>query len=353
MAKLLFQKKFILHPQFLKRIEDIRQFVRLPKDPVQIHPLSDYPSISSGKLTLIEDYGVNESIKLNPNDGILLQSKYPILAYDESIEKYPALEGDGYLTSHSLILVTDTDYVSSNYLTFAFYTRSQRILKNVPSAQKVGETTKSPSPNENPSEIAYKTDYANDRSKFILESCLDNAILFIDGALIGGQINAITVKLNETLLSEKRTFPVFIVKNSSSNLVTDNTPELKGEYNSDLHWAYEHLDEGERTPLFLYQDPLNPNFSKVFCYIKPFKNASTQRVEIHPSTYQSNETLFRSILDLIYYYYLDQGPVKNIQIRPIAIAEMYAQETKKLYNMRRIMQSSQIQPTMNNQRGMI
>lgn len=353
MTKLLFQKNFILHPQFSKRIEEIHRFVRLPKDPVQIHLIRDQSLSSKGKLTLIEGCKVNDSIKLNPNDGIYLQSEYSILSYDESIEKYPALEGDGYLTCHSLILLTNTDYLPSNYLTFAFYTCSKRILENVPSAQQIRDTDNSFSPTETPSEIAYKADYANDRSKFILESCLDNAILFIDGPLIGGQINAITVKLNNDLLSEKHTLPVFVVKNSSSNLVTDNIPKLKGEYNSDLHWAYEHLNEGERTPLFLYRDLVNSQFSKVFCYMKPFKNSSTQRIEIHPIAYQGNEKLFSSILDLIYYYYLDQGPEKNIQIRPIAIAEMYARETKKLYNMRRIMQSSQIQPTMNNQRGMM
>lgn len=174
-------------------------------------------------------------------------------------------------------------------------------------------------------------------------------MLLIDGPLIGNQMNDYTIKLNQKLL-EKNVIPIFIVKNSSSNLVTDNINELNGSFNSDMHWAFKYLSHGERTNFFLYRDSYNKNFAKVFCYIKPF-DISPQRVEIHPTTYQGREGLIEHLMDILYFFFITQGDLKNPQVRPIAIAEMYARESKKMYNINKILREAKIQPTMNQTRG--
>jgi hypothetical protein len=56
-------------------------------------------------------------------------------------------------------------------------------------------------------------------------------------------------------------------------------------------------------------------------------------------------------MDIAYYFYLVQGETKNSQIRPIAIAEKFARESKKMYNLNKLMLESKLQPTMNQARG--
>lgn len=86
--------------------------------------------------------------------------------------------------------------------------------------------------------------------------------------------------------------------------------------------------------------------------MKPF-NVSPQRIEIHPSTYEMYKKEVYTITDLIYYLILVQGVLKNPQVRPIAIAEKYAREVKKLYNINQILKFSQLEPTINQARGII
>ena len=186
-------------------------------------------------------------------------------------------------------------------------------------------------------------------NKFIIKNISENSILFIDGPLIGKQMNVYTLKLNEELL-KKVVIPIFVVKNSSSNLVTDNVQELKGKFNSDMHWAHKLLKPGQRTNFFLYRDLYNTNNSKVFCYIKPF-GVSPQRIEVHPTTYYRNKEFICQMMDIIYFLYLVHADLKNPQVRPIAIAEQFARETKKIYNVDKILTESKLQPTMNQARG--
>jgi hypothetical protein len=183
----------------------------------------------------------------------------------------------------------------------------------------------------------------------MLSNVPDNCILFIDGPFIGKQMSAFNIKLNNELL-KKSVVPIFIVKNSSSNLVTDNTAQLNGKFNSDMHWAYNYLRPGQRTSFFRYTDQTNTNNSKIFCYIKPF-NCSPQRIEFHPPTYYAQKKLISQLMDIAYYFYLVQGETKNSQIRPIAIAEKFARESKKMYNLNKLMLESKLQPTMNQARG--
>lgn len=285
-------------------------------------------------------------------NGIEVFGKNVFLAYDESFDVFQALEGTGYLTCHSLIMLDDDDYLASTCLSFNFYTRSNFLLqknKYMRDANVSKKTDSESIEDKDKIEAVFKSDYAKDRNRFILSNIPQNCILFIDGPFVGKQMTSLNIALNSELLN-KFVIPIFIVKNSSSNLVTDNTAELTGKYNSDLHWAYNYLSPGQRTNFFMYTDQVVSENCKVFCYIKPFP-ASPQRVEFHPETYKKHKELVNQLIDVIYYFYLIQGDMKNSQIRPIVIAEKYARESKKMYDLNRVMLDSTLQPTMNQARG--
>jgi len=155
--------------------------------------------------------------------------------------------------------------------------------------------------------------------------------------------------MNDVLL-ERNIIPIFIVKNSNSNLVTDYVPSLKGKFNSDMHWAYTTLQPGTRTNFFVYEDSVNSEFSKIFCYLKTF-DISPQRVEFHPRTYKKYQGIMEEMMHLIYYLVLVQGDLKNPQLRSIAIAEKFARETLDLFDMSNLMKTLGLVPTMNQERG--
>ena len=225
---------------------------------------------TGGVINTLEDGQIKQ---LDKKKGCsLAQNQYNISAYDESFNKYFSLAGSGLLTSHSIIVHGDSDYLSSNNLTFYFYTRSDEICNKSEYIKKSEDTN-----------LDSRRDYSKDRTDFIIETTPDNCVLFIDGPLIGGVNNPYNIKMNEALL-RKNVIPIFIVKNSNSNMVTDNIPSLKGKFNSDMHWAYTFQKAGSRTNFFKYEDIYNEEFSKIFCYLKTF-DISPQRVEFHPKTY--------------------------------------------------------------------
>jgi hypothetical protein len=57
------------------------------------------------------------------------------------------------------------------------------------------------------------------------------------------------------------------------------------------------------------------------------------------------------MMDLIYYLTLVQGNLKNPQLRSIAIAEKFARETLDLFDMRTLLKTLGLVPTMNQERG--
>jgi hypothetical protein len=150
-------------------------------------------------------------------------------------------------------------------------------------------------------------------------------------------------------LHSKNVKPIFIVKNSDSNMVIDNNEELKRKYNSDLHWSFKFLNVGQRSPLFYYKDESNHKNVKYFCYIKAF-DCGIQRIEIHPDTFNLIGKDLENTMDLIFYLYLSHGDLSNPQIRPIAIAEKYAREFLKVANSYNIMKHSGLVPSMNQER---
>ena len=330
--------KLTFHPNFKKILNELSDLkIQLPSNPTGIDlnfTLFSYPN--NGKLiTEVEKF---QKVKLDPILGRkILDNKIQICGYDESINKFLGLEGTAYLTSHSLIVHDNYDYIPLNLLTFYFYTRSKVLLDR---SQYIKHS-------EDP-ELDSKKDYIYDRKQFLVDNVPNNSILFIDGPLIGGQMSSHTIELNNKLL-KKDVIPIFFVKNSSSNLITENILELNKMYNSDMHWSYKYLKNGERTSLFKYVDKYNDNYAKIFCYIKGF-NVSPQRIEIDVNTFRKHKDLINNIFDLIYYLLIAQGNLKNPQIRTIAIAEKYARSTLKLINFVETMKYLGITPTLNQER---
>lgn len=330
--------KLLLHPSFEKTVMDINKLkITLPTFPSSVdldfnfYSFPDNPEL----VTNIEE--INR-YTLNPKLGEkFLNSNHTICAYDESIQKSKALEGSAYLTSHSLVIHDKDDYISSNFLTFYFYTKSVDLHKKSDFV-RLSENT----------EADFKADYAKDRSNFLIENTPQSSILFIDGPIIGGQISSYTIQTNNKLLNQG-VIPIYFVKNSDSNLVVDNIKELKHKYNSDLHWAYSFLKNGQRTNFFKYTDKYNKKNAKIFCYIKPF-NVSPQRVELHVDTFKKFENTIPELMNLIYYLLLVQGNLKNPQVRSIAIAEAYARSTLQLFDLTKIMKDLGITPTINEER---
>jgi len=298
--------------------------------------LNDITFSKNGKLTY-DDNGIN-SFNLNPENGTkFIEKKQPIIAYDESINRFDSLEGTAFFASHSLALLSSTDYIPANYLTFYFYTKSKAIVNRSKYIKYA----------ENP-EVQSKIDYTKDKIKFINNTVIKNSILLIDGPLIAG--DAYTYFINPILkMTERNIIPVFFVKNSLSDIVISSIESLKDKYNSDLHWAFKLLKNGQRSNFFHYTDAVNPKNSKVFCYIKVF-NSSPQRIEFHSETFKKYNQIIPDILDMIYYQILVQGDDNNPQVRLIAIAEKYARATLKLINIDKILKKVGITPTLNQKR---
>lgn len=328
--------KLVFHPRFKDVVSEISKLdIKLPP-PVSQQDM-DFSFLSTS-ITVKADIEKSLIIKLDAKAGSEIVGLKGISAYDESKNKFMALEGTAYLTSHSLVVLSEKEYLPSNFITFNFYTRSRSLSKDS-SFIKYSEDPESDS----------NKDYHLDRTKFLLETTPKNSILFIDGPLVGAQATAYTLKLNEALLKEN-IIPLFFVKNSNSNLVINSIEEFKEKYNSDLHWANRNLKKGERTCFFTYTDKENPENTKLFCYIKAYE-ATAQRIEMHPDTYKKFKEIIPSLMNLVYYLMVVQGSPQNPQIRPIAIAEMYARQTLWVVNFTKTMSQLNITPTMNQNRG--
>lgn len=332
--------RLIFHPSFNDTIDEIKNLkIRLPSNASSLEmDFNTYDFPQNGELvSKVEEV---KKFRLNPRRGENLCNCSSICAYDESVNRFQGLQGTAYLTSHSLILHGKNDFIPMNLLTFYFYTRSRLLSQN----------SKHVKYSEDP-EVDSKKEYVVDRKAFLVDNIPGNSIVFIDGPLIGAQMSHYTVELNDLLL-KKEVVPIFFVKNSNSNLVTDNIKELKGKYNSDMHWAYRYLKEGERTNLFKYIDrskPKSTSFAKIFCYLKAF-DVSPQRVEIHVKTFEKYSDRIIAMFDLAYYLLLAQGDLKNPQIRSVAIAEKYARSSMSLINFIQMMKDLGITPTMNQER---
>ena len=311
--------KLLFHDDFHSTINDISKLnINFPKKPVDFVATFDefrYPPDGS-KVTQLEE---KKKYSMNVEEGFnSLKSYLQICSYDESFHKFNALEGTAYLTSHSLVYLGEDDYLPYSKLSFNFYTRSKTLSQN----SKYITCTMDP-------ESEYKTDYVKDRFEILTNNVPEKTLLLIDGPLMGKQMTGHTLTLTKELL-KKEVIPIFFVKNSNSNLITEYIKEFSGIYNSDMHYAYNLLHENERTSLYKYHD-FGGNKAKIFCYLKTF-NVSPQRIEFDNITYLKYRDEINAILNLINYLIICQGDLKNPQVRPIAIAEKFARSTIHLYN---------------------
>jgi len=269
----------------------------------------------------------------------ILQNLNMIGAYDESFFQYDSLEGVLFLTSHSFVILTKNDWVPINLLTNYFVTSSFTISEKNNLLEYSDDQS-----------VFLSKKYSLDRKIFLTDNVQNGSILFVDGALIGGNQTYYTIDMVKEL-NEMNITPIFFVKNSPSSLLIDSNEQLKKDFNSDIHWASVTLKSGEFSDWIKYTDQQNQEFSKIFCYYKPYSGFSPQRIELHPHTFIKNEYRINQLLDCISYFMIAHGDKSNPQIRPIAIAERYARETKKYVNVNKLIKSAGLVPTMNQERG--
>ncbi len=327
-----FENKLLIHPDFFKTLQDLSNTdIFLPNYATEQNFSDSELRTDVGKIANLEEI---KTYKMDPRNGCELAKKHAFTAYDETWATFLALEGTAYLTIHSLVLPGESDYVPLSLATFNFYTRSQEVTAkagNIKYAERI--------------EVEFTRDYLRDKAAFLLEYTPTQSLLFIDGPLISGDLYTIMVDAHRHFLG-KGIFPIFFVKNSASNIVTSNIKELKGRYNSDLHWLNTLLKPGERSCFFKYEDQVQKKNTKVFCYIKAF-NSSPQRVEFHTDAYSANRDALEQVMDLILYLLYVQGSKTNPQLRPIAIAEQYARTVLRCIDINKYFVQTNITPTLN------
>jgi len=329
-----FQRRLVLS-NFSETIQALRDN-RIRSMPKEYTEVAIVPEVISGGIERLEK---QSSYKLNLKKKPDIPENRNIFAYDESIRSYSALEGNAYFTAHSLIHLEKEDYVNHNLISFYFISRAENYHKKNPAIlydEKYG-----------PDEYS-KLIYVTERNRLLAEYVPPRSILLIDGPIFGGQISSYNCELNKKLLSKDIT-PIFIVKNSKSCMIIENDPKLNVRYNNDMHWANEFLKEGERTSMFTYNDVNNTEFKKVFYYAKVYPRFP-QRIEFHLNTYGKYKSILPKVFDLIYYFLIAQGSDKNPQVRPIAVAEMYARKSLEVIDINSLIQTFRITPTMNQQR---
>lgn len=329
--------RLILQEKFFERINTLSKLnLSVTQKPTQ-GGVTIVDALTSAD-SVVEVIGGIEKVTLNLKNGQLFSQKVLFGGYDESKLQFNTLEGVINITSHVLIEVTDRDFLPVGYTTVYFYTRSSDLVSKSNYVRYSED-----------SEADANRDYAVDRNQLISSNVLNNSILFIDGPLIGGNLSSYSIDLIR-VLHKKSVLPVFFVKNSGSNMVINNVLSLRNKFNSDLHWAYNFLQPGERSNFFLYRDRINQENTKIFCYIKPFNHTSPQRVEIHPYTYDLYSEYLGDTFDMIYYLIIVQGNKSNPQIRPIAIAEKYAREMIKTVNVQSLLRNSSLIATIDQER---
>ena len=325
--------QLILHPDFQRTLEELsKRDVFLPPEgePQNFSGTVGYFT-ESGTVGALEEI---RALRVDAISGREMADEYTLCAYDESWLRFDALEGTAYFTTHALVLVTEGDYVPIVLATFYFYTRSKAMIERSHFI-KYSEAV----------DVDFRRDYLRDKVSFLLNHVPAKCLLLVDGPLIGGDLYTILMDANDRLLA-KDILPVFFVKNSLSNAVTENIEHLRGLYNSDMHWLNELLKPGQRSSFFKYQDRHNPRNAKVFSYLKSLAT-SPQRVEFHWDTYMRYEESIPRVMDLVYYLMLAQGSRSNPQVRPIAVAEAYARSLLRYIDIDKQFKQAKITPTMN------
>ena len=107
--------KLLFHPSFNDTIFEINRLnIQLPPKPSDQEmdfQLYTYPPNG----TLVTNVEEIKSYKLDPKKGeTLSKTGTTICAYDESINKFSGLEGTAFVTSHSLVIHHEKEFLPSN-----------------------------------------------------------------------------------------------------------------------------------------------------------------------------------------------------------------------------------------------
>lgn len=241
-------------------------------------------------------------------------------AYDESILELNSLEGKVRCIVHSAVIQNKVEYIPAAYVTLKFFTKSKLIRG------KTSEFTDIIRSDDIVKEIS--KEYIKEREFFLSKAAPNNSIIFIDGSMFSGAATSGNFILIKHLLS-KGCLPIFFVKNSESTIITEKFSFAKG-YNSDLHWAFISLSQGEVSPIFAYTS--KEGRSKAMCFMKVFNGRSPVRIEFPLKEFEEGR-YGDDIFDVIYYQFLANGSSSNLQPRIIQISEIYAREVLKSTNL--------------------
>ncbi len=333
-----FKGKIIFSENYKLTIESIKQINNF---------VSNKASVIKA-LTDLETHTDKSDIYILPNfkNNIKIDSESlkefkqdPFLAsYDESILELNSLEGKVRCTVHCSIIQNEIEYIPAAFVTLKFYTKSNIICENSNEFADIFITQ----------EISKKinNEYISERKYFLTQVAPENTLIFIDGPLFSGESTSGNFELVNQLI-KINCKPIFFVKNSESTIITERFNFAKG-YNSDLHWAFSILKQGEVSPVFAYKSP--DGRGKAMCFFKIFNNRSPVRIEFPLDSflegyYPSN------IFTLIYYQYLANGDTNNYQPRIIQVAELYAREILKSTNLYQEIEKLGLTNSMNEERG--
>lgn len=284
---------------------------------------------------------------------LLRESKYVLSGYDESIFQYSSLEGVLRAYAHCInhLSKDQSDYVPIILLSLGFYTSSSRLIE---ANHNIGGIIHK-SAGRDDSELAHYGD--KERFDFLMSHSLPDSLLFVDGPIFTGASTGWNFELSQKL-PEKNCLPIFIVKNSTSDIINQ---KYSLGYNNDLHWAYQELPEYSRTPYFRYVSEMQGGGArrvKIFCYLKTAENHSPCRLEMSEHVFNilkqqsdSEYTTLELIEMTMLHQFILNGLKRNNQVRIIEIAEMYARDALKSTHIYQLAEEFGLTATMNESRG--
>jgi hypothetical protein len=291
---------------------------------------------NKGEIGLIEGYESKRTLDPSKNENFLTTQGL-LSSYDESILELNSLEGKVRCISHCCTVQNDQEYVPAGYVTLKFFTRSDIISGHSNSFSDIIRT-------DDPAKDI-NDHYIQERKFFLEQAAAKNSVMFIDGSLFSGAATSGNFLLINDLL-KIGCKPIFFVKNSESTIITEKMERAKG-YNSDLHWAHMTLKGGEMSEVFYYSSP--DGRAKAMCFMKIYNNRSPIRIELPLKPFK--EGIYDdSIFDLIYYQFLANGNLSNVQPRIIQVAEMYAREILKSTNIYKEIERLGLTKSMNEER---
>ncbi len=124
-------KRIILHSKFkdtIRNLSKINLKIINIESNIKITKFDEY-SITNGTLTYMEG---NDKYSLDTKNGSKKMKSFSLIAsYDESINKFTALEGIAYMISHSLVFLCGDEYIPTSLITIYFFTRSNYLKTQV------------------------------------------------------------------------------------------------------------------------------------------------------------------------------------------------------------------------------